>query len=256
MILQLRASGRLQNWITHPGRQPHQAWTIPNQHSKNTVQAETIKTQLLAWTLPRIGAEDVVASELRFLGGRRRADLAICNDQRLIGFEIKAPNDRIDRLANQLEDYLRSFHATYVVVAEKELEMARELSQRGTGIIVISKDGPKVQRTPRPRKLLSSAGSSLWLNREQLLELLGEFGVKTQRNCDTETARQLAINKVPRQVLNSEAIRAALSRSRPKYSRFLTELGMTPTLDDVKLLSAELFVTISEAETAAAKYED
>lgn len=51
-----------------------------------------------------------------------RADLVLLLDEKLVAFEIKSARDKLDRLANQISAYRRTFDEVWIVADQKHIE--------------------------------------------------------------------------------------------------------------------------------------
>ena len=86
-----------------------------------------------------IGRHSLKTSHLlsEFRVGSAKADLVILNGTSHV-YEIKTEYDSTDRLANQIENYLRAFDRIHIVAHEKHLEKAREIVGDKVGLMVLT----------------------------------------------------------------------------------------------------------------------
>lgn len=96
-----------------------------------------------------------------------RADLVMANGQ-LSVFEIKSKLDSLDRLPNQIENYIKAFENITVVCAQKHLDKVLSQYQSPIGVWLIEDDG-KIVIKRRSSRLKKS--SSEWLRHIPIDEL-------------------------------------------------------------------------------------
>ncbi|MCL2917040.1 sce7726 family protein [Shewanella litorisediminis] len=113
-----------------------------------------IKKRLIGYLLEN-NPSILLACELRFLDGRRRADVALIDNNLASGFEIKSENDSIDSLNEQLEDYKKYFDYVSVVCEKSNIAAIRNKINKNYGIILVTENSIKAIRKPKHFKLLS-----------------------------------------------------------------------------------------------------
>lgn len=88
--------------------------------------------------LPRLFAKTSGArlvEEMEICAGKARADMAVISD-RLIGIEIKGPQDNLDRLPSQVDQYSKCFDQVVLVVHDFLAKDAIRLVPRWWGVMV------------------------------------------------------------------------------------------------------------------------
>lgn len=76
-----------------------------------------------------------LVEEMEICAGKARADMAVISDQ-LIGIEIKGPQDNLDRLPSQIDQYSKCFDRVVLVVHEFLAKDAIRLIPRWWGVVV------------------------------------------------------------------------------------------------------------------------
>lgn len=208
--------------------------------------ADEIKLRLLAWLIPQLNQDELIASELRFLTGSRRADLAVFSPSGITAFEIKGPRDNLDRLSKQLDDYRRMFHNVYVAASEVDTKRIADLAKRSVGIIAVSANEIRVARAAQRKSHLDAKGASLWLESRDLRELSRRLGIPRVSQLDIESLRNHVRKKLGTDELNHCAGEAMKRRMEARHLAFIAELGRTPTYDDLKMLTIESKVVTGE----------
>ena len=87
--------------------------------------ASFVKTSLIDFWLKNYTA-DLIANEVPFFKGNRRADLIMISNNNLLGFEIKSELDSLKNLKSQILDYKKIFDFVYVVI-DKKFKFSKEL---------------------------------------------------------------------------------------------------------------------------------
>lgn len=205
---------------------------------RGELTASEIKLRLMAWLLPRLELDEVLASELPFLEGKRRADLAIVSDERLCAFEIKGPRDNLQKLREQTVDYRRMFLEVYVAASPKHLKAIRSIVASSVGLISVVDSGVDVERAARVRNRLEKESALSWLNTADLRSTLRAYQLGPNRLYDKEEMRRMAA-ALSAETLSSIATSAVRKRNLDRYEAFVRELGLTPTLDDLRMLTLE-----------------
>ena len=190
------------------------------------------KLRLLRWLLPDLQGNEIVAAELPFRDVGRKADLAVLSSSRLHVIEVKGPRDNLGKLQAQAGDYLQAFLTVDVALATRYLSQARELLPRTVGLLELTEESVVRRRMPANRKLLSKQGALAWLHSRDLQRLLGARA----RGLDIQTLRALADKEVSAAALTAAALSVAFTRSKERFTAFLSERSEILTLDDVAIL--------------------
>jgi hypothetical protein len=86
-------------------------------------------------TLVRDVENGVIVEEMGICDGKARADLAVISSL-LIGIEIKGPDDNLDRLPAQIDQYSKCFDKVLLVVHALHANDAAKLIPRWWGLVV------------------------------------------------------------------------------------------------------------------------
>lgn len=114
-------------------------------------------------------------NELDICGGANRADIVIVNGK-LHGYEIKSPQDNLERLASQVSSYNEVFDTMTLVTCEKYFNQVKSIVPNWWGISCVdnTKKGLtlKIKRRPKINKNINSLQLAKLLWKDELLELL------------------------------------------------------------------------------------
>lgn len=192
------------------------------------------KRRLLAWLLPLLSADQILALELPFRDVRHKADVAVLAQDKMLGIEVKGPRDNLGKLPNQISAYQEMFTSVAIAVADRHIEKARLLTPRSVGIIRLGAGEIDWERRPRSRRQLSKSGALAWLHRSDLERLLRRHGIK---GSDVEQMKALAEKKIPQAELSMAAMSAVFSRQSSRFLTFQEERGKSLTDDDLLVLA-------------------
>lgn len=131
--------------------------------------------------LSRIFGSDsgaLLVEEMEVCSGRARIDMAVISN-RLIGIEIKGPEDGLKRLRNQADQYSRCFDQIVLVVDDGLAEQAIKLIPKWWGVIIGStqSDSYAYRLIRRPARNLQVEVDTLLalLWREEVMSLWERF---------------------------------------------------------------------------------
>lgn len=199
--------------------------------------ANDIKINVLNWAIAHLKDGEVLASEIRFMDGLRRADLAILSESKLAAIEIKGPRDNLSTLESQIFDYSNAFLEVYIACAPTFLKQVRSSIPTSVGIVLATETGVHVARSARQRRRLSAESAAAWLTRKDFNGLHAALG--TDRRMDLTALRERAREIMTETELSAYALACIRRRASARHDSFVDELGKTMTLDDVQMLTVE-----------------
>lgn len=178
----------------------------------------------------------MVAVEVRFSPNQRRADLLLLDDS-LHAFEIKGDCDNLQKLRQQLRDYLRTFEKVSIVTTSRHLKGVRKIASYGIGLILFTGETFIVKRRPTARHRLDKLSLLTFLDRNTVKGML-------KRSVPAK-ASTYEVRKVAASQLTYDEIRAAVQiRLRHRYKRlfrlFLRDTGGTVMPDDLAGLRGKI----------------
>lgn len=109
-------------------------------------EADVIKVRLIRWLQHHNDSDLVLGNEVLYSTRQRRADLLMIKNQLLYAFEIKSEKDKVDRLDEQLEDYLSTFDFVYLVSTQKIKRNLKQALPKNVGFISIDHNNICVQK--------------------------------------------------------------------------------------------------------------
>jgi len=204
---------------------------------KSLPTANDLKIDILSWIIAQLSADEVLASELRFLDGERRADLVVISKNRLTAIEVKGPRDNLNTLKTQIIDYQKMFLDVYVATSAKHLQNVRALVPKTVGLINASSGRIDIIRQSTPKKNLEKSSSAQWLLKNDFNGL--HNALSTSRKDDIDHLRHVISRKTGQRELQQLALATIFNRALTRHNGFIKELGQTMTLDDVRMLTIE-----------------
>lgn len=167
-------------------------------------------------------------NELDICGGFTRADIAIVNGQ-LHGYEIKSPQDNLERLPRQVPSYDEVFDTMTLITCKEHLKQARKIIPKWWGIYYISetKNGPalKRQRTPKLNRHVNCVQLANLLWKDELMELICENTeiIKGLKSKSRYKLAEIAAQNINRFIIN-DFVRNALKHRANWRAVPLTQL--------------------------------
>lgn len=138
---------------------------------------DSVKTKLIDYLISTnpglLGGSSVLANELIFLEGKRKADIVEINREYLHVFEIKSDIDNLVKLESQITDYRKIFDYITIVTTEKNIKNVTRICPKKVGIIMVNNN--HLEEIRKPLKYISKnkiALSSI-MDREDLRIYLG-----------------------------------------------------------------------------------
>lgn len=197
------------------------------------INAKQIKTILIDYLLENYKTE-LIAIEVPYLFGYRRADLLAIIDNRTVAFEIKSELDTLAKLEEQVNDYIDVFNKVYVVLADKfqNYSLTYKIPKK-VGILYISKDNKiSLYRKAKEQKIL---------NPEKLVYFFKKDEMNKLNNIDTG----LSLRKTREKFLKINSIKTIVEYSKnilknkylEKYYTFLNEKGNYTIEEDLTILT-------------------
>ena len=164
----------------------------------------------------------LIINEFTYGGFSRRVDLALVNNNEILGIEVKSEFDTLNRLDGQVSDYLKVFDKVIVVVATKHLEKAKKQLPDRVGIWEITDSGIKVINRGKKLKIKEK---SIFIDLMRVVDL-----AKTSRlfelECDVRSRNELvkAVSKLSVTKLREAALRGLFNRYSDGVNLFLNSV--------------------------------
>lgn len=175
---------------------------------------------------------EVIATEVSFYQGYRKADLIALSNDAATAYEIKSDKDSLVRLSEQLDDYNSTFTFCYLVTTSKHLKNARKLTPQRVGIILVDDQDVRIIRSAKENKRLSKHSLVMALSATNIRALTKEKCEET----DTYNRRIFAEKVVRLDILKQSFYETLFNKYYYKYSNFMLDRGSKTTLTDLYYL--------------------
>ena len=176
---------------------------------------------------------DIIATEVPYLYGNRKADLVFISNGNSIAFEIKSELDNLSKPKEQIEDYVTVFNKVYVVIAEK-FKNSKEIKDlpKNIGIIIEKNATLKLKRTAKIKKILPKDKTVYFLYKNDMIAYL-----KTNNYISINTARELFTKKYSDKQVYDIVLQSLLRRYNAKYKLFCNDRGNYTHKEDLRYLT-------------------
>lgn len=211
--------------FTFSNEQKKSTFLIMRQTKPKLLNEAALKAKCIDYLLSQHSdpAEDyVIINELKFLDGKRRADLVEVNGSMNV-YEVKSDLDTLDKLTEQFTDYKNSFDTVTVVTTKKHLSNVRGLLPNNVGIILVDSEKASLIRKARPYKKFDNYVLASFLTPSQLNACLKESDVLNRSQMSTTEkrhalagAKNLSFNN-----LKCYALDSLKMSHKKKYKQFL-----------------------------------
>lgn len=173
---------------------------------------------------------ELIATEVPFFSGKRRADVIALWKGNSHAFEIKSDKDSAAKLLPQLNDYCATFDFVTVVLSERLVKANLEKIPRKVGVVsVCNGSSMKVIRRARKCKRLNKEILALSLDKAILSDLVGAFpNERRSYQKSIERAKGLTVAS-----LSNELKRQWQKKYSRSYELFLDEIGKKIYEDDL-----------------------
>ena len=88
------------------------------------LNADDIKIKFIAWILQN-DQDAIIGHEVLYSQNQRRADLVVIKQDLMYALEIKSDIDTINRLNDQIKDYLSTFDFVSVITTSKHIKQIK-----------------------------------------------------------------------------------------------------------------------------------
>lgn len=172
-----------------------------------------------------------LGNEVTFGKNKRLADLIILRDK-LYGFEIKAHNDHLRNLRNQLNDYSKVFDYVYAVVTENHLNKAKSHINKNEGLLLI-KSNEQIE-------VIKPASQIKKNTKTDILETIPVSYLKTKMNLESNLQAYVIRKKFKRKkIFELKNILYGYIEQKliPTNQQFFKERGVITHFEEIQLLS-------------------
>jgi nucleoid DNA-binding protein len=204
---------------------------------QNAIYAESIKSQVIDFLISNVSNNFFIGNEVMYGTKRKLIDLLILENNKLIAIEIKADNDDLRRLQEQVNESKKIFDYIIVCTTLSHLKKTKQVLSDDIGIFSVNEKGIKKIRNPKKQKALDKTEMLFSINSQFLRKNLSS----TSYNINSDEVRQHYIKKSINKIHNL-FVDYMQQKVQSKFNLFLQNRGEVTHIDDIPLLSSSLYI--------------
>ena len=206
---------------------------------QNVLSAECIKSQLIDFLMTDFSSDLFIGNEVMYGTKRKLVDLLILNKNQLTAIEIKADNDDMRRMQEQVNESRKIFDYIIVCTTIAHLEKTKQLLSKDIdiGIYVVNEQNIETIRKPKKQRKLDKKEMLFSINSNFLRKKLS----LSAGNINSDEVRQHYIKKSMSNIHNL-FIDYLQKKIQSKFNLFLLNRGEFTHIDDIPLLSSSLYI--------------
>jgi nucleoid DNA-binding protein len=204
---------------------------------QRAISAEFIKSKVIDFLMDDISDNLCIGNEVMYGTKRKIIDLLILDNKKLIAIEIKADNDDLRRLQEQVNESKKIFDYIIVCTTLAHLDKTKQVLTDDIGIFSVNEQEIKKIRNPKKQKALDKT--------EMLFSISSNFLRKnsslTAHNINSDEVRQHYVKESISKIHNL-LIDYMRQKIQSKFNLFLQNRGKVTHIDDIPLLSSSLYI--------------
>jgi len=204
---------------------------------QNVISAESIKSQLIDFLITDFSNDLFIGNEVMYGTKRKLVDLLIVNKNQLTAVEIKADNDDMRKLQEQIEETKKIFNYIIVCTTITHLERAMHLLPADIGVFCASEQGITKIRKPKKQKKLDKTEILFSINSNYLKKNLK----LTVNNVNSDEIRQQYIKENTGKIYTL-FLEYMKMKIEPKFNLFLRYRGDCTLIEDMNILAGGYMV--------------
>jgi hypothetical protein len=204
---------------------------------QNAIYAESIKSQVIDFLISNVSDSLFIGNEVMYGTKRKLIDLLILDNNKLIAIEIKADNDDLRRLQEQINESKKIFDYIIVCTTLAHLEKTKQILPDDIGIFSVNEQKIEKIRNPKKQKALDKTEMLFSINSNFLRKNLSS----TAHNINSDEVRQHYIKESISNVHNL-FVDYMQQKVQSKFNLFLQNRGEVTHIDDIPLLSSSLYI--------------
>jgi hypothetical protein len=199
--------------------------------------AEVIKSQVIDFWMVNFSSDLFIGNEVMYGTKRKLIDLLILNKNQLIAIEIKADNDDLRRLQEQINESKKIFDYIIVCTTLVHLEKMKQVLPDDIGIYSVSAQGIKKIRKPKKQKELDKTEMLFSINSNFLRKNLNSIA----NNINSDEVRQQYFKESTSKI-HSLFTDYLQQKVQSKFNLFLQNRGEVTHIEDISLLSTPMYI--------------
>jgi hypothetical protein len=204
---------------------------------RNIISAEFIKSQLIDFLITNFSNDLFIGNEVMYGTKRKLIDLLILSNNQLTAIEIKADNDDLRRIQEQVNESKKIFDYIIVCTTVAHLKKTKQLLPDDIGIYTVDEVGIRKIRKPKKQKKLDKVEILFSINSNFLRKNLSS----TASRINSDEIRQCYANEKTSKI-HTLFINYLQQKVQSKFELFLQNRGEFTHIDDIPLLSSSLYI--------------
>jgi hypothetical protein len=205
--------------------------------ARSAYLAETIKSQIIDFLMSNVSNDLFIGNEVMYGTKRKLIDLLILKDNQLTAIEIKADNDDLRRIQEQINESKKIFDYIIVCTTVVHLEKTLQLLPNDIGIYNVTAQNIEIIREPKKQKKLDKQEMLFSINSKFLRKKLSSNTSKI----NSDEVRQYYIKENINEIHNlfTDYLQQKI---QSKFNLFLQNRGEVTHVEDIRLLSTPLYI--------------
>jgi hypothetical protein len=206
-------------------------------NKQNIMSAEFIKSQLIDFLMIDFSDKTIIGNEVMYGSKRKLVDLLILKNNTLTAIEIKAGNDDLRRITEQVEEYRKIFD--YIIICTVAVHLGKIISllSDDIGIYCINEQNIEVVRKPKKQGKLDKSEMLFTINSNFLKKNLSP-----KINFENSDEVRKHYVKESRKKIHNTLVDYLYEKIEPKFNLFLEHRGVHTLIDDISLLSSSYII--------------
>jgi hypothetical protein len=204
---------------------------------QNVISAESIKSQLIDFFITDFSNDLFIGNEVMYGTKRKLVDLLVLSNNQLFAIEIKADNDDLRRMQEQIEESKKIFNYIIVCTTITHLEKTKQSLPDDIGIYCVNEQGVTKIRKPKKQKKLDKTEILYSINSNFLRKELAT----PASNINSDEIRRQYFKKSIDKIydLFTDYLQ---QKVQSRFNLFLQNRGEYTHIEDISLLSTPLYI--------------
>lgn len=204
---------------------------------QSAISAEFIKSQLIDFFIMDLTNDLFIGNEVMYGTKRKLVDLLVLTNNKLTAIEIKADNDDLRRMQEQIEESKKIFNYIIVCTTTTHIEKTKQLLPNDIGIYCFNEGSIDKIRKPQKQRKLDKTEMLYSINANFLKKNLS----LSTNKINSDEVRQQYIKKSTDKI-HTLFVDYMQKKIQSKYELFLQNRGEHTHIDDIPLLSTPLYI--------------
>jgi hypothetical protein len=199
---------------------------------QNVASAEFLKSQVIDFLISKYSDDVLIGNEVMYGTKRKLVDLLVLHSNKLTALEIKADNDDLRKIQEQITEYKKIFDYVIVCTTTNHLKKLEQLLLEDIGIYCITDGNVEIMRLPQKQKHIDKVEMLFTINSKFLRQHF-----QTQKiNMNSDEIRAKYKQESTKKI-HTIFIDYLYNKIESKFNLFLQHRGNVTHIDDIPLLS-------------------